>query len=281
MASLDLRPLSLGEILDRAFSLYRSHFLLFIGIAAIPSAVNLAANLIQVGLNAYLLKSAPESMMAGLTIGVALRVVFMLIAVVCYFVSQAGSVRAVSELYLGRETTITASLGGVREHIAPLFGVFALSVLLVGFGLLMLIIPGLCVALRLMIAGSAVVIERRGPAEALRRSWDLVADNVGRAFLIVLLGLVIGLALTALFEVPFLVMMFFARDNPGMLQAAQALVALGSFVAATLGSPIGLIANSLFYFDLRVRKEGFDLQYMMNPDQAISGPRTSMPSIAP
>jgi hypothetical protein len=36
MADLDLRPLSLGEILDRTFSLYRRHFILFLGINAFP-----------------------------------------------------------------------------------------------------------------------------------------------------------------------------------------------------------------------------------------------------
>jgi hypothetical protein len=36
MADLDLRPLSLGEMLDRTFSLYRGHFWLFIGINSVP-----------------------------------------------------------------------------------------------------------------------------------------------------------------------------------------------------------------------------------------------------
>lgn len=36
MPELDLRPLSLGEILDRTFTLYRRNFLLFAGIIAIP-----------------------------------------------------------------------------------------------------------------------------------------------------------------------------------------------------------------------------------------------------
>jgi hypothetical protein len=34
MPELDLRPLSLGEILDRTFTLYRRNFLLFFGITA-------------------------------------------------------------------------------------------------------------------------------------------------------------------------------------------------------------------------------------------------------
>ena len=32
MSTLDLRPLSIGELLDRTFSLYRRHFILFVGI---------------------------------------------------------------------------------------------------------------------------------------------------------------------------------------------------------------------------------------------------------
>src|SRR6266851_6073031 len=45
MAALDLRPLSLGELLDRTFFLYRRHFLLFVGIAAIPYSFFFVLNL--------------------------------------------------------------------------------------------------------------------------------------------------------------------------------------------------------------------------------------------
>ncbi|MGB7283639.1 MAG: hypothetical protein WBE13_15335 [Candidatus Acidiferrum sp.] len=47
MSTLDLRPLSVGELLDRTFSLYRRHFLLFIGISAIPELLVLALQLVQ------------------------------------------------------------------------------------------------------------------------------------------------------------------------------------------------------------------------------------------
>lgn len=48
MNHLDLRPLSLGEVLDRTFSLYRRHFPVFMGIAAIPHLLTLALGLLQV-----------------------------------------------------------------------------------------------------------------------------------------------------------------------------------------------------------------------------------------
>jgi len=40
-----LRPMSVGELLDRCFFLYRKHFLLFVGIAALPHAILLAVQL--------------------------------------------------------------------------------------------------------------------------------------------------------------------------------------------------------------------------------------------
>ena len=45
MTALDLRPLSLGELLDRTFFLYRWNFFLFTGIAAIPYSLLFAASL--------------------------------------------------------------------------------------------------------------------------------------------------------------------------------------------------------------------------------------------
>jgi len=48
MAELDLRPLSIGEILDRTFTLYRRYFLLFVGISAIPQILVLAFRLAQI-----------------------------------------------------------------------------------------------------------------------------------------------------------------------------------------------------------------------------------------
>ena len=40
-----LRPLTLGELLDRTFLLYRQHFVVFVGIAALPHLALLAFQL--------------------------------------------------------------------------------------------------------------------------------------------------------------------------------------------------------------------------------------------
>ena len=40
-----LRPMTLGELLDRTFFLYRGHFLVFAGIVALPQLIVLALQL--------------------------------------------------------------------------------------------------------------------------------------------------------------------------------------------------------------------------------------------
>jgi hypothetical protein len=57
------------------------------------------------------------------------------------------------------------------------------------------------------------------------------------------------------------------------------LTQLGSRAAAILTQPILLIATAIFYYDLRVRKEAFDLQFMMNPGAPPSAGPGSVPSI--
>ncbi len=45
--SVQLRPMTLGEILDRTFQIYRSRFLVFIGIAALPALAMMAVHFID------------------------------------------------------------------------------------------------------------------------------------------------------------------------------------------------------------------------------------------
>jgi hypothetical protein len=48
-------------------------------------------------------------------------------------------------------------------------------------------------------------------------------------------------------------------------------------VAGSLAAPLLTIAMSIFYYDMRVKKEGFDLQMMMNPLGGAAVPAASVP----
>ena len=142
MTGLDLRPLSLGEVLDRTFSLYRRHFLLFVGIAAIPHVLILGVTLAQVAV----LSKAPS-----LALNLAGLVVFIIVYLFAYLFSQGGTIFAVSDLYLGHPTSISDSLRRVWGDFGFLFGVVVLNGLAVGGALLLLVIPGIYVACRLLV----------------------------------------------------------------------------------------------------------------------------------
>src|SRR5216683_6062963 len=281
MAGLDLRPLSLGEILDRTFSLYRRHFLLFLGITAIPQLLILALNLTQTLLTKMpaVPESAPVEQFQSAASGgmMAFGIVGVLVGLVIYFVAylfaQGGTVFAVSELYLGRTTTIGASLGRMRGQLGSLLGVLLLNGLAIMGAALFLIIPGIYVACRLIICVPAALLEDLGPRSSLERSFRLTQGNAGRSFVIYLLYFILLYGAILLFSFPFLFAAGLSAKNPGTMRMWMALGQVGEFVAGVLVGPFPTIATAVFYYDLRVRKEAFDLQIMMNPIGNIpSGP---------
>jgi hypothetical protein len=278
MADLDLRPLSLGEILDRTFSIYRKHFLLFAGITAIPQLLILALRLTQTMFTTFpaartnapvgqLQSSTGSGLLAFGIVGVIVGVIVYLVA---YLFAQGGTVFAVSELYLGRTTTIGAALGRMRGQLGSLFGVILLNGLAVMGAFILLIIPGIYVACRLITCVPAALLEDLGPRSSLERSFSLTKDYAGRAFVIYLLYFVLVYAATMLLTFPFFIAVGLSARNPEAMRGWLAMAQVGEFIAGVLVSPILTIATAVFYYDLRVRKEAFDLQFMMNPTGPIS-----------
>lgn len=286
MAAIDLRPLSLGEILDRTFSLYRRHFLLFIGITAIPQLLVLALHLAQLLLFGYIGTTRVDptrtalsgEMAAGALLGGLLGTVVYLAA---YLFAQGGTVYAVSDLYLGRTTTIRESLGRMRGQAMNLFGVTLLNGIAIVVGLILLIIPGIWLACRLIVCVPAALLEDLGARDSLERSYRLTEDSAGRAFVIYLIYFVIAMIAASLFAFPFDFMVGLSTvRHPEAVRMWLALAQVGNTIGETLITPILLIATAVFYYDLRVRKEAFDLQVMMNPGAATTAPNPgTLPSI--
>jgi membrane-anchored glycerophosphoryl diester phosphodiesterase (GDPDase) len=138
---------------------------------------------------------------------------------------------------------------------------------------LFLIIPGIYVACRLVTCVPAALLEDLGPRNSLERSFKLTKDNAGRSFIIFLLYFILLYAAIFLFMMPFIFMVGLSAKDPSAIRMWLAMAQVGNVVAAILVSPFLTIATAVFYYDLRVRKEAFDLQLMMNPSGNIpSGP---------
>ena len=288
MNNLDLRPLSVGEILDRTFTIYRNYFVLFIGISAIPQLLVLALSLAQVAVlmpagfpapGARGVPTPPLSSVGSVASYLILAFLALVVTLIALILSQGATVIAVSELYLGRSTSISESLGRVWGQLANLFGVLLLNGLAVMGGFILLIIPGIYIACRLITCVPAALLEDLGPRTSLERSFFLTKDNAGRAFLIYLLYFVLLYSIAFVFALPFGVGIAMSAKDPAMLRFWTGFLQVGSFLAEVFISPILLIATSVFYYDLRVRKEAFDLQLMMYPSGNVPSGTSSVPSM--
>jgi hypothetical protein len=266
LPEFDLRPLSLGEILDRTFTLYRKHFSLFFGIAAIPQILVLAVSLIFLYIEPPRVPSAnPFEFLTSPLVAIG-TVVTIIASLAAYILAQGGSILGVSEIYLGRQITIAEALGKVRGHIGFLFGVIVLNSLAIMASALLLIIPGIYVACRLITCLPCAVIEEKGPRESLSRSFSLTKGFAGRSFMIYVVYFVIAFVLGLLLDAPFSFLLLSSTGNPAMFRIWSSMTQVTGAVSTALVMPIILIATSIFYYDLRVRKEAFDIQFMMNPE---------------
>ena len=268
MATLDLRPLSLGELLDRTFFLYRRHFLLFVGIAAIPYSFFFVVNLATALLPALSRSAASGQVqpvgMAAAAIGGGLFAFLAVIAGgIAFLFSVGATVFAVSEIYTGRQTSIRESLARVRGKTGTIFGVLFLSGLIMIAGFIALIIPGIYLMCRICVATPAALLEDMGPSDSIRRSFDLTRDFAGRAFMIYMLYFAMVWGVVAVFQFPFILLIAMNAKQMQLLLLLTVLMQVGNFIGSALVAPVSTIGFALFYYDLRVRKEAFDLQMMM------------------
>lgn len=141
-------------------------------------------------------------------------------------------------------------------------GVVSLALIALMFiGLVLLILPGLAVIALMVywsVATPAVVIEGCRPLEALKRSFGLVRRNWLRTFAVWLLIILVTIGITTALTIATGLPSGFLEDT-GALATTYALVT-GTIVGA-LTTPVGGIAGTLLYLDLRQRAdEDYDVE---------------------
>ena len=273
MTVTELRPLSLGELLDRTFSLYREHFWLFAGIMVLPQLVVLV---VAVPLR---VASRTQPNISTTTIPThAASVIFLLFLFVTAFLAMhmtalAATVSAVSEMQLGRPTGVRLAYCFLRDKWWRVLWVAILNGLIVGLGFLLFVIPGLIILVRTAVAIPAAVLENQSGWAAIKRADLLTERHRGHIFLVFVLFAILDWAATFIFSLPFGMAGYLLHGpTPGWLSE---LGDLAGFLRNVLVGPLLTIALTLVYYDLRVRKEGFDLQLMV---AALGDPGSAPPS---
>jgi hypothetical protein len=246
MVHTSLRPLSVGEILDLSFSLYRRHFATLGTIAVLCSGI-------PVLLSLYIESSG------GVLYNLPLTLLHYVIFTVLSSIATAATVFVVSESYLGRPLPAREALGRATPLLARLIICSLLFAIIVGIGLIFFFIPGIILICGLLLAFPSLVLEPGiSPTGALSRSWSLTRGSRWRMFaLLITMVLLLYVPLVGLGAVAAVVLPGGAHGtSPGTVTLAV----VG--VVQMLLYPLLYCVLTVAYYDLRVRKEGFDLEVL-------------------
>jgi uncharacterized membrane protein len=246
-----LRPLSVGEILDVSFSLYRRHFRPLVMVALICSGAPFLLSLF--------LQSA-----GGFFANPLLTLAYYVVLVVLNSLATAATVYIISEAYLGRPLGAGEALARSRPLLwRLLLCSFLLGVLLLLGGVFFLV-PGIILACGLMLAFPALVLEPGSTAVgALARSWALTRGSRWRMFGLIVTMLVLFYVFVG--AILGLVGMLIPRRDFTSSEMAAGFVLTAFAIIGVLQLflyPLFYCVITVAYYDLRVRKEGFDLEVL-------------------
>jgi hypothetical protein len=114
------------------------------------------------------------------------------------------------------------------------------------------------------------VVEDKPAWDSLLRAWNLSKGTRGRILVMYLLVIALSFAISMLSAIPSMIVIFIAAARGGgAAQSSAAFIAaeivrvVMDFALQVLIAPVSAIALVLFYYDQRVRKEGFDIEWMM------------------
>jgi len=296
----DLRPMALADLFDAVVRLYRRHFGQLVQIAAIiylplgalqvASAFMLFQAMETTGPGTVL---STDTVLLGVA-GVALWFVLFWFSMPLV---QGAVAKAVAEYYLGGTVTLGGSYGFALRRWPTLIGIAFVNGLIVMAITLVSIAPGIALAqaagafsgagwtlqvmgaataglllflaglqvsiaigVRLFFAALVALLEGEGTIASLVRSWELTRGHFWR--LLVALG-ALWLMVTVLAGIivwPAQIAAQFLRGS--LFIVGQASVNALSATGQLFVQPIQIVGTVLLYYDLRMRKEGFDLVMM-------------------
>ena len=280
---LDLRPLSISELFDRTFRIFRQHFVTFLTIAAItqlPIAVFQILSTVLLG-SAATSTNLEASILNGEFIGTTILVAIgvLILSGIVTQIGTAALTTAISDSYLGREISFDSAFSRMGNTwltliLATIVAGLLIVALFIPVGIISIIpclgpliaivgffIIGVAANVLISLLPPVVVLEKAGAIASVKRAWDLSRLRFwwvfGYLFLLSILTAAIIFGPTAL--ISFALPAIMGNTNvllQSIIQQSANLVLTAVFL------PIRLAAITLMYFDLRIRFEGFDLMVL-------------------
>jgi hypothetical protein len=278
-----LRPLRIGEVLDIAIKITTKHFG---ALARIVAAVVLPFWLLA---SLVLMTTVPSGALFAtrqnpvdfvdpdeVDVFVAATVIVDILALLLGFLVAAGCFKAVSDAYLARDPDWKLSLKTGLRRFLPMLGTTVLYFLGVAAGFVALILPGIWLAVAWWLYAPALVAERVGGPGALGRSFNLVRGRWWPTFGVLILFVIVGGVIQFILDEAIRGVVFSDFGSPFALIM---LGAVAGILAQLLVTPFQAAVSTVLYYDLRVRKEGLDIELMARA--AGSPAPAGVPNLSP
>ncbi len=204
-----------------------------------------------------------------------LFLVLVVIAALAVSLMQSASlIAAMAARYMGKETTVGTALGlGLRRSfdlfVMGMLAFLAFCAMWIALVLLMVftrewwsflvgilggVVATVYLAVSWMVSPAVAILEEAGPTTALSRAWTLSGGNRWRILGLIALLAVLQIVLSSLLS--FVLVASFATDQTVQLVLQQAV----NLLATIAWAPVYWGTFAVLYYDLRVRREAFDLQ---------------------
>jgi len=268
MSATELRPLRVGEALDAAIKVYTRNarelfktvlvvIVPFEILAAIVLASEVSGTTLSSGkflfasqsdLHAYFVSNLALTGLVGLVV----------------LLANAACFKAVSDTYLGEEPHWRESLAFAFRRLGSVLWLSIVTFVALLVALIALIVPFIYLVVAFSVALPVLLVEGTGGFKALRRSidlsrgrwWATLGTIIVAAVLLIVVQLVVGSIVGLIIG---LVFPHAAGGSPVALVVLRSVVdALGRMISI----PFFAACVTVIYYDLRVRKEGYDLQLL-------------------
>jgi hypothetical protein len=271
----NLRPLRAGEILDRAFRLYRANFWLFIGIAGVLLGPLLVLELLSLFIfHETRLVSSIRSFLTG-------------------YLLQGAMIWAASRSYLGHPTSMKDSYRQAQRCFRPFFGAGLRQVLaylpagiLFGLGAIggapgiiivaLFIVPYIVfLSTRWGLSFPAITIENMNGADGLTRSWSLTSKDFWHVCVVLLASVLLSSLASSL---PAVIITYAMQLFEPLRVIGPALSSVIIQLGAIISIPLSMSILVILYYDLRIRREGYDLELALQTTAEEIGISDEQPS---
>ncbi|WP_426592722.1 glycerophosphoryl diester phosphodiesterase membrane domain-containing protein [Cellulomonas sp. McL0617] len=301
---IPLRPIGLGEIYDGAFRAIRANPKVMFGMSALVVTIAVAVQSLVAWYVAGVLATqftdvadeldphGTADLSASLGSSVA-QLTSLPITALATTILTGLLIVSVSRSVLGQVVTVRDVLRSGRVWLVVAFslllavavsvavgvGVGAVALLAVGgyVGLAILIgvlalfayfVGAFWVNVRTLLTTPALMLEGKGFWPTIARSWRLTRGSFWRLLGIWLLTAILANIISAIFTVPAsLVSQLLLDDTSGRSFGSIVINGIASIIALTLSTTFVAAVTALLYIDVRMRREGLDVELARAAEQ--------------